>query len=241
MICSCETLTTQAEHPELAQSCGVAQNLVHATRPLIGQTTFKPASQSEVSTPLPDRLIQQARFKVARMELERYLMTDTPFSSTVSRTGSSADSSSEDNSLPSPSERASCASSLGGSSTLSKATAHDETGEPVAEQDPLRPLHFANTLARLEGRTAPNPPSPIQRYVHPKQYNDNVVLEHFSPILRCPRPKSWANRVKMRRLFQVGTFDEFDEPKLPGHPMMDESLERPKNPTPYCAIFHREE
>lgn len=195
-------------------------------------------------------------------------MTDTPLSSTMSVTSSSEGSSGEAKpdsaagfegthnrlkshaatNLPSPFKTlASRPSSFVDISSPSQTTglgSKESSGEPGAEKDAARELHFADALARIEGRVCPNPstPTPIQRFVHSEQlYNDNVVLEHSSPVLRCPKPMRWAYHVNIEKLLQIVIVDRFDELNLSGHPMQDEPLERPENPTPDRAIFHNEE
>lgn len=224
-----------------------------APRPLIGHVTLRSASQSE------------EQFQFARMRLQGLVVTDSPASSTMSIISSSGGSSREAKSesalglagtysrldsheataLSSSFEiLASRPSSAGEFNSPSKATGFgrkEPSGESGAERDTARELHFADALARIEGRVPPNPstPTPIQRFVHSEQlYSDNVVLEHSSPVLRCPRPIRWANHLNLEKLFQI---DRFDEPELPGHPAQDEPLERPENPTPDRAIFHNEE
>lgn len=118
----------------------------------------------------------------------------------------------------------------------------ESSGESVVGQDSIRELHFADTLALIEGRVARNSWCLIQRFAHPEpHYNEDVELEHFSPALRCPRPLKWANTVKMHRLIQVEIVDGSDEPELPGPAMHSESRERPENPTPDRAVFHNDE
>lgn len=256
---SSETSTAQFEQPVCELSLGVAQNSVRAPSPLIGHEILNSESRSNATTPLiwlesaPDRLVRRAQSEHARQRLEGHIVTNTPLSTLFipSSSGKSGDDdkpssapgfefegaqttfdSHEETTLPSFKFLASRASS----SPLTQTT-----GESATEQDHIRSSHFADTLARIEGQIPPNLSSPIQRYVDPEGgYNDNFVLEHFSPIIRCPRPMSWANRLRMRKLLQVGTADGFAELELPESAEQDELKERPANPTPTRATFHNE-
>lgn len=166
--------------------------------------------------------------ELARSRLEGYVMTDTPSHSTFATIGSAEDSSSEF-------ER---------DLFIGFEGVHqmDPSGESVVGQDSVRVSHFADALARMEGRIPPNPSSPIRRYVHPDEYyKENVELEHWGPVLKCPRPISWANRIMMGRLFQFGTDGESDHLEVHGSAMHDDLNGRPMNPTPDRAIFHNDE
>lgn len=122
----------------------------------------------------------------------------------------------------------------------------DSWEDSFADQDPVRASHFADTLARIEGRGPANPPSPIQRYVHPEGlYADGVEVEHCSPVIRCPRPISWANHVRshvmMRRLLQIGTGAESDKVGFHESAIHHKPRKRTANPTPIGAFFHNDE
>lgn len=137
--------------------------------------------------------------------------------------------------------------SLGESSRPYEATAHHTTkpsGEctEIAKEDPVRASHFANTLARMEGRIPPSSSSPIKRYVHPERhYSDKVDLEHSSPTLRCPKPLRWSNHVRMSRLFQVGIVGGSDELELHESAMPNEPSKRHMNLTPNRVSSHNDE
>lgn len=193
--------------------------------PGLDGTTFDIfADQSAQSSPESTNEV----FELARSRLEGYVVTDTPFSSNFATRSSARDSSSE------------------GEGDLFKGfegvRQMGPSGESVVEQDSVRASHFADVLARMEGRIPPNSPSPIRRYVHPgEHYNENVELEHWGPVLRCPRPISWTNRIMMDRLFQLGTDGESDQLEVHETAVHDDSSGRPMNPTPDRAIFHNDE
>lgn len=135
-------------------------------------------------------------------------------------------------------------SSLGNSRCPSEPTAHPSTelsGESVAAHDSVRASYFAEALARTEGGVPPSSSSPIERYVHQERhYNENVELEHFTPVLRCPRPRRWVIHMLIGRLLQFGMVDGSDKLELHEFAMLEKSHQRPANPTPNSAIFHNE-
>lgn len=205
-------------------------------------------------------------FDFARKRLEGYVVTNTPpfsvFSSSLADAGSEGEIDSavgfegfqirfdgrEVANSPPPSSFELMASreksSLEKSSCLSEAKAHlkaELSGESATEHDSVRASHFAEALARMEGRIPPSSSSPIERYVHPERhYNENVELEHFTPVLRCPRPMRRGNNAMIGRLFQFEMVNGSDKLELHDFAMLDESHQRPANPTPDSAIFHNE-
>ena len=206
---------------------------------------FSLASRSEAST----SQLQPSQFEALLRTLEGFVVADTPPPSTVSPTASSGESFHDDERESAEGlEGTNTPSSLqflgsrGESSSDSEPKVLDPTnqsGQSMAEQaSAVRGGYFAATLARIEGRAPPICLSPIQRYVHQEQvYSDNVEVEHSSLTVKCPRPVSWANQVRTRKLLQKlivsGSNDfRFDESEVNDEPISPDSETR-------LAIFRK--
>ena len=242
------------ERPVLPQS----DDSVESNSPTGSEITKIHHTPDIFSEPTLDSAVQQMQLGVARIQLEGYVVEDSPASSPISRAsnmyvpeGSTPQQEliraqtfevdhfkPKDHMVSSPSLpfeisiNGATASlvDLKSLSDLTASSSRNPLDDEVLKQDPLRAAQFAAALDKLEGRVSPGPPCPVVRYVNPElYYGEDVEFEGKGPKLELPQPLRWT-----RHIGGVGQWEE----RIADFPgggegwrlAMGDAYERPINP-----------